>query len=133
MIIADNALLNTYRTAGYCESCGRHCKMREPHHIFTKGAGQLDTPINLVALGRSTKFMCGCHSKGQGGRANRERFLEIVATREGTTPADIQDVVWLLRRLPKRPTRQAIDRELLTLGENGRLLAVRTLTNAGKL
>jgi hypothetical protein len=133
MIIANNALLNTYRTAGYCESCGRHCKEREPHHIFTKGAGQLDVPIVLIALGLSSKFYCTCHTMGQGGRANRERFLAIVAKREQTTPAAIEEVVWMLRRLPKCPSRASIDREVLTLGEGARLLALKTLTNAGKI
>jgi hypothetical protein len=103
------------------------------HHIFTKGASQLDTPINLIALGRSTKFICACHSIGQGGRANRERFLAIVARREQTTPADILEVVWMIRRLPKQPTRASIDREVLTLGVGARLLAMKTLHDAGKL
>ena len=95
-------LLREFRGPGRCELCDAMCSIREAAHIFSKGAGQLDVRINLLALGSTTNFKCDCHSRSHyGDGATRQQMLQIVARREMCDPDDIQAVIYLLRRLPK--------------------------------
>jgi hypothetical protein len=105
MYIKNNATLARFRTKGRCECCGAYCRRREPHHLFTRGAGQLDIPINLVALGSSRLHLCECHARAQ--EIGRDAFLEIVAKREKVSAAWIVEEIYRLRRLPQPREREA--------------------------
>lgn len=104
MKIVNVALLKRFRTAGHCELCGVWCKVREPHHAFTRGAGQLDVPFNLIAVGSTRKSECRCHARVDGRDSPAIPFdevLAVIAKREGVTPEWIESEVWRLRRLPQ--------------------------------
>lgn len=109
MIVRNKPLLAEFRTPGRCEFCGKQCKLREPAHIFSVGAGRLDIRCNLVALGSTSAMACACHSKSHAGqRPTTADLLEIVAKREKCLVSDIVAVKDLLRRMPKRSTPSAI-------------------------
>ena len=86
---------------------GRRCEhCRGPgfdvagHHVHTVATGRIDRAWNLIALGNA--FGCGCHVHHHNGKApTTEECLAIVAAREGTTVARIQEAVWTLRRADK--------------------------------
>lgn len=102
MKVIDKKLLAEFRTPGPCEFCGIYCKVREPAHIYSVGAGRLDIRENLVALGSTRLFLCTCHSDSHAGcRPTRIDLLEIAARREGTTPEEITEKVYRLRRETK--------------------------------
>lgn len=101
MIIKNDALLATYRTAGPCEYCHKSCREREPHHVYTRGAGRLDVPCNLLSLGKA--FECGCHREVHDGKIARAAFLSVVARRERVTVEVIERVVYCLRFLTRSP------------------------------
>ena len=91
--VINKTLLATFRVAGKCEACGKWCNERDPHHVFSKGAGRVDARLNLIALCR----LChnGFHASGKPSRAE---LLVIVGKREGKTPEDIEDFVYRVRR-----------------------------------
>lgn len=74
------------------------CKLSRPTdaaHLFSRGAGHLDIRANLIGLCRECH--CGSHS----GTPTKADLMAIVAAREKCLQADIQDVVWFLRRMPR--------------------------------
>jgi hypothetical protein len=80
-----------------CEYCrrpafgGTQCA-----HVFSRGAGHVDIPGNLVSLCAS------CHHESHNGRLiTRADLLRTAAEREGLLPEEIEDVVHELRRWPK--------------------------------
>lgn len=99
MTITDKELLNEFRGAGPCGYCGRQCRVREAHHVHTKGTGRLDIRINLIALGGP--WECRCHRRFHDGSITREEMIEKVAEREGMTAEEIKNEIWRLRRMPK--------------------------------
>ena len=100
MIIKDDAILEQARRRACCEFCGTFSQSGlHPHHLFTRGAGQLDIPINLAAL------CVLCHHRTHSGHSagpTKLQLLEIVAKREWTSVAAIEEEIWRLRRLGKR-------------------------------
>ncbi len=58
-------------------------------------------------------------------------MIEMAALREGVRGNDIQDVIWMIRRLPKNPTKQQIKAELSTLNRRAAKLARKELKEAG--
>lgn len=93
MLIRDESVLDRYRGPGRCELCGRQTAEREPHHVHTKGAGQVDAPWNLIALDR------WCHSIIGSRPIRREVLLAYVAHREGRTVASIEDEYYATLRM----------------------------------
>jgi hypothetical protein len=83
-----------------CEYCqrpafgGTHCA-----HIFSRGAGQVDIPGNLIGL------CAPCHhdSHNMNNRRLITRYdlLRTAAEREGLEPSEIEDAVMAIRRHPK--------------------------------
>lgn len=124
MKVVNKALLAEFRTAGACEYCKRPCRAREPHHLFTRGAGQLDIRINLIALGSA--FQCTCHRERHDGNILHCDMLAVVAARENVLQDHITDVIHLLRRLPKKPRPWQIEEQLEHMG-SARPLAVSVL------
>lgn len=104
----DAALRKAFATPGRCQWCGKNCQRREGHHLWTKGMGGgsvLDLRINLIALGSSLTLECPCHTKIHSeGKIHWEMLLQVVASREKTTPARIEEVIRLFQRLPKETT-----------------------------
>ncbi len=94
--VINRKLLKAFREKERCERCGRITTV-QPHHIFGRGyesCRRFDVPVNLISL-------CGiCHDRTHWGRVDRANLLEIVARRESTTPAAIQELIWRLRRMP---------------------------------
>src|SRR5579864_8652502 len=84
---------------GVCEHCGHPVRAGslEVHHIFTKGAGVVEIPANLIAL--CGPFDQDCHGRAQRYVIPRWRLLLITARREKTTPEAIQAEVWRIRQL----------------------------------
>lgn len=132
MKIKNEKLLAIYRTSGNCEWCGKSCVRREPHHIFSRGAGGPDLDINLIALGSTPAFCCACHTLIEAGNITRYEVLEYVSRREKTTPAAIESVIDMIRRLPKDASQARIRDEIGTLDdEDAIVLTVDELTKAG--
>ena len=128
MKISNPSLLAEYRTPGNCEICGRACQVREPAHRIAVAQGRLDVAINLLALGSTRRFLCGCHSAVHSGDVKYFRrigkvchdvadidrlMLLTIAVREVKVADDIRDAIYLLRRLPKDPSAAVVDRELV--------------------
>lgn len=67
-----------------------------PHHLFTRGAGRLDVPINLMSLCHE------CHRKFHDGNVDRQTLVEIVAMRELMTADELVDEIYRLRRMLKK-------------------------------
>lgn len=93
MNVLDPDLLKSYRLPGLCECCGKVCKMRCGHHVFSKGAGQVDHQWNLVKVAMSPQDGCTCHHDHHlKGKPSRAEMLQIVSNREGV-PVDVIDSV----------------------------------------
>lgn len=135
MRIHNEELLDCFRTPGKCEYCGKRCSRREPHHLFCKGIGggsTLDISINLIALGASVPFpLCLCHHDYHAGHISRFDMLAVVAAREKALQDDIESVVWMLKRLPKKPRQWQLESEMEGLNLATRALAWRMLCEAG--
>lgn len=103
MRIADEEVLNLFRTPGPCELCGRWCQRRQPHHTFQccgiGGASRLDIAINLAALGGILD--CDCHGSVQGIKKHNDRVKELIADREKRTVESIQEEIWEILRAAK--------------------------------
>jgi hypothetical protein len=109
MKIINDALLMQFRGPGACEHCKRWCRMRQPHHLYSRGCGggqRLDVLINLIALGSA--FDCNCHGRLHDGAIMRCDLLAIVAARENTTQDAIERTIYELRRAPKGSDPQII-------------------------
>lgn len=97
MKLVNEDLLDTFRKAPRCEYClAPNIHGLDPAHIYSRGAGRVDIPENLVALCRR------CHS-AQGARNGPSiKDLELLAAlRLGIMPEDIFPEVCRIRRLTK--------------------------------
>jgi hypothetical protein len=98
--IVDEALLDTYRTAGPCWWCGRVFPGREACHIFGRGqegCTRFDVVENLCSLDTA------CHAANHAGQQPTTLdLLHIVAARLGTTVDAIRSKMDQLKwqRLP---------------------------------
>lgn len=97
MILKDETLLAMVKAEGRCCWC-RRARPTDPHHVMTKGAGQVDIAGNLVPLCRE------CHTCLHDGNICDFDLLLMAALREGTTQDAIRETVWLIRRIPKGTT-----------------------------
>ncbi len=127
MQVLNPDLLKSLRLPGLCEMCRRPCKMRCAHHVFCKGAGQVDSMLNLVQVAMSPHDGCDCHGRHHHlGNPSRHDFMRIVSKREGvpleliaeTIPAVIavpprlsrtQSADWLLAKFPVEVAEKAIE------------------------
>ncbi len=105
MLVRDEELLKLLRQPGKCELCDQFCRVREPAHIFPRGARswkRIDLPWNLLALGSTPNFQCSCHSMIHNGKISLGEQLAVVCRREGVTPEWIRaEHARLLRELGK--------------------------------
>jgi hypothetical protein len=95
MKVINEDLLDTFRRKPRCEVCKRRFDVLEPHHVWAKGmggGGRLDVPQNLISVCRY------CHQAIHLGKVSRLELLAIVARRERTTVAEIEEEIWRLRR-----------------------------------
>lgn len=100
MKIIDKKLLAEVRRCGECGWCKKPLRFAaEPHHLFSRGAGRIDQPWNLIALGGP--WDCDCHGEFHRGHIRRYDLLTVVAQREGRSQDEIEEEVWRIRRLPK--------------------------------
>jgi hypothetical protein len=110
VILKDDNALNEARNRDRCEWCGKTTTWTrfQAAHIFTRGAGQVDIPENLLGL------CCWCHAADQdaGGKmskllmqivsGHRECLLAFVCGGEDSCDwSDIAENVFAVRRLPK--------------------------------
>lgn len=127
MKIRDQAMLDRFRGPDNCELCCRYCQEREPHHVRTVGSGGSDIAINLVAVGSTRSYACGCHAKYQGGADNDLHVRRIIADREKTTAAAIEEAVWAIVALDKTPTDASMRRHVSWRSPEVRQLVCRSL------
>ncbi len=95
----DEKELAKWRGPGKCLLCGTWSPQREAHHVWTRGAGRLDIPINVCSLGGA--WSCQCHSRSQCYTIPRKAVVEAVAYREGLDAEFVAERVPWLRRQPK--------------------------------
>ncbi len=95
----DEAVLRLYRGPGKCAICGTFSPQRECHHVWSRGAGRLDIPINVCSLGGA--WSCMCHSRSQCYTIPRQNVVQAVAFREGLDAEFVAQRVPWLRRQPK--------------------------------
>jgi hypothetical protein len=98
--IIDEELLEEFRLPGLCELCDRFCRVREPHHLASKGSGgwsRFDLRYLLISLGSTAHFQCDCHRQAQEFRISRERVFEVVAQRENISVEFIEAEINRLR------------------------------------
>jgi len=102
MNVLNPALLKAFRLPGLCEYCRKPCKMRCGHHVFAKGAGQVDHPWNLVKVGMNPRD-CNCHGSHHfSGKPSRHEFLCVVSEREGVSLEFIDQVIPAVIALPPK-------------------------------
>jgi hypothetical protein len=115
--IENEANLAQFRTPGFCDWCGKWCRLREAAHIFARGLGdarRIDMPFNVAGLGRA--FECICHkSHHDGNRPLHCDLLAKVAAREGLFQGDIETAVYCLWRLPHDYSPKRLKRELAAI------------------
>lgn len=134
MRIERESTLDLFRGPRLCGYCGLPVKNCSPHHIHSKGSGRLDIKCNLIALCDAFTGGKNCHHEFHAGHEpTREQLLDKVSKREKTAIADIEDVVFLLRRLPKKPRLHEIMNGLEELSLSASRLAMKELTLAGVL
>ncbi len=99
MVIEDPDVLAFERQPGPCCWCGRPCPFgRDPMHILSRGAGQVDVACNVIGGCRA------CHSSSHGGNEPTTiDLLAVSAVRNGLMQDDIKGIVWAVRRLDKNP------------------------------
>lgn len=109
MNLPNPDLLKSFRRRGKCECCGKMCDLCGAH-VFSKGAGQIDHMVNLVALGMDTIRDCDCHHRShQGLRPTTYDLLALVGKREGLHPELIKDVVDAIRAVPAKLSLEQIE------------------------
>lgn len=105
MNVPNFSLLASYRKPGLCQMCRKPCNMRCAAHVFGRGAGRVDAPINLIQLGMDALRDCSCHHNSHArGKPSREDFLEVVSAREGVPVALIIDTIHAVRACPRYST-----------------------------
>jgi hypothetical protein len=122
MRVTHPELLDEFR-GQRCEWCQKPRTMSDAAHLWAKGhggGGRLDVRVNLIALCRV------CHRTSHDRPCHADLLL-IVAQREGVLQPDIEEVIHLLRRLSKRPTKAEIAAELREMSPGARPLARKTL------
>lgn len=96
MIVADERVLTAARYRCRCEACGRvRPDCYDPHHIFSRGAGRVDIPENVISLCRA------CHNRAHTGQISRLLLLVVAGHREKLLTDDIEENVWTIRRSKK--------------------------------
>lgn len=98
--IINEYLLDEFRTPGKCEYCGKWCKVREPHHLCSKGSGgwsRFDVRYLLISLGSTPHFECQCHTRAQAFLIPQDHIFTIVANREGVSVDFIKSEINRLR------------------------------------
>lgn len=131
MKIENPDLIASYRKRGPCSYCGKNVNLCAAH-IFAKGHGggrQIDAPFNLVAMGQDARWDCDCHQRHHlGWEPLHCDLLAIAAAQNNCHQRDIEQLVYLIRRLDRDTTREqlfeAICRECRPSARN---LARRTL------
>jgi len=91
-LIIDEQLLSLLRLPGDCEVCGKWCRIREPHHVFGRGANswkRIDLPMFLLSVGSTPHFECPCHSRITNGAIGLAQQLILLSNRDGNTPQKI--------------------------------------------
>lgn len=119
MKIVNEYLTKSYQKPGKCSYCGKSVRMLCAAHIFAKGHGggrQIDVPFNLVALGMDAFLDCSCHVRSHAGQSpTHGDLLAIAAKQNKTSWVDIEQLIYLIRRLDRDTTREqmfaAIERE----------------------
>lgn len=105
MNVPDDTLLASYRIPGHCELCGKFCVMLCAAHVFSRGAGRVDHPWNLVKAGMDPLRDCKCHHNSHAtGKPSREEFLRVVADREEVSPEHITETISAVRSCPRKST-----------------------------
>ena len=88
----------------------------------------MDVEVNLVGL--CAPFCGDCHLNHHvGKKPTTEDLLKIVAKREKCSANAVNKTLWLLRRLPNKPTEEQIRKELSWL--KAKKLARRVLRRIG--
>ena len=134
MKIVCNDTLNHFRRKGRCEWCAQTCQS-EAAHVIARGMGagrQLDVTHNLAALCRR------CHQSLHDGnfppgREDEEEgfgLFHLVARREKVDREALEEALWLLTRLPKRPGPNDLLLELGRVNAAAGVLAVKILLQA---
>ena len=106
MILDRPEVRSLYKTPGPCEVCRKWCRVREPAHIWSAGAGRVDAVWNMIYVGSSFLWQetgCKCHIGNHSPKSDppREQLAKIAAKRHGVKPADIEAAVFLVRRTLK--------------------------------
>jgi hypothetical protein len=126
MKVVNPSLIASYRTPGPCRYCGKVVRMRCAAHIFSRGAGQVDIPCNLVSLGMDAVTDCDCHARSHGGNEpTTDELLAVSAADHGCLQGDIEELVWLIRRLDKTCSEAGYLRAVKELNFSARRLAMR--------
>lgn len=101
MKLLNDGALQEFRGPGECSWCRMKVRNREPHHIYSRGAGQVDHPWNIAALCAVFSGGKNCHHEVHQGNVDRSDLELMVAGREGIMQGHISHLVWAIRRLPK--------------------------------
>ena len=101
MRIVDEVCIKRIReqAGGRCEACLMRADLHV-HHLFSRGAGRLDIPVNLIAVCPACHAMIH-NAWGERLKKIKRLLLTLVALREQTSPERIEATIYRLRRLYK--------------------------------
>lgn len=128
--IVNDKALKFARGPGFCDWCRKPVGNRNPHHVFSKGAGQVDIRCNIAAICETFSGGLHCHHLVHTGEIADGGILAMVAEREKCLQDDIRSLVMLIRRMPAI---RYVDEELfrkfvaMELGHGAQKLALREL------
>ncbi len=99
MTIIDDACLQKFREAPFCEYCLTPNRGQiHPHHYLARGmggGGQLDVRENLCSV------CSDCHTRVHTGEIPRHVILALIAVRMKAWPDEIETMLYRLLRTPK--------------------------------
>jgi len=126
MMVVNRHLTRSFLRRGKCRFCGKGPINLVGHHLFSKGAGQLDLSCNLIALGLEP-WDCPCHTAHHdGNEPTFEQLLAHSAMDHDCLQGDIEALVYLIRdQLPKGTTEEQFLRAVKRLNFSARQLALR--------
>ena len=129
MKLLNDALLASYRGPGQCEWCGKWNRLNCGHHVWARGSGRLDIPVNLLRVGMDYFMDCPCHRKIEDRVIPMWKVVRFVAQRERVTPDQLEAEILYLRNLAKPNGDAAYNRVLDE--HTQRMAAMRRETSVG--
>ena len=131
----NEKLLRSYLGPGNCDVCGRFCSKCCAHHVMPRSRCRIDHPFHLLRVGLDYWNDCKCHQRFESLPKDDAMALglPILAKRDGTTVAALEDVIAVIRSMPPRPPASMVRLRLAELTGESHALASKVFRDLGLL